>query len=225
MAAAWSAAGVIILLNGLLVFGEIRHWIESAGELGWLVGLVAVPLALALSGLLAWLVFRRERVTVAGPPVSAEDVVRTASGLERRLRRIGVALDASPSDAAMLAEAIALARTHKADLVLMHVVEGAGSQWYGEQTGDRERRQDETYLAELVERLRRELAQHEVPQVQAALGYGNTAPELVSLCRAQQVDFLVLGGHGHRGLWDWFYGETIPGVRHGLPIPILTVRG
>jgi len=225
MAAAWSVAAIILLLNGLLVFGEIRHWIESAGELGWLVGLVTVPMALGLSGLLGWMTFRPEQVTVAGPPVSAEEVVRVASGLQKRLRRIGVALEAKPTDAAMLAEAIAVARTHQADLVLMHVVEGAGSQWHGEQTGDRESRQDETYLGELAERLRQELAGQEVPHVEAALGYGNVAPELISLCRAQRVDFLVLGSHGHRGLRDWLYGQTIPGVRHGLPIPILAVRG
>jgi hypothetical protein len=35
------------------------------------------------------------------------------------------------SDPTMLAEAIVLARTHPAKLVLMHIVEGAGRQWHG----------------------------------------------------------------------------------------------
>ena len=36
---------------------------------------------------------------------------------------------------------------------------------------------------------------------------------------------MVLGGHGHRGLRDLLYGDTISGVRHGLDIPVITVRG
>ena len=55
----------------------------------------------------------------------------------------------------MLAEAVALAKTHHAELVLMHVVDGVGGTWYGPQTGDLESRDDEAYLQSLAERLRR----------------------------------------------------------------------
>ena len=69
-----------------------------------------------------------------------------AARAQRRFRRIGVALEALPSDSAMLAEAVALAKTHRAELVLMHVVDGVGGTWYGPQTGDLESRDDEAYL-------------------------------------------------------------------------------
>ena len=36
---------------------------------------------------------------------------------------------------------------------------------------------------------------------------------------------MVLGGHGHRGLFDLLHGYTISGVRHDLDIPIVAVRG
>ena len=36
---------------------------------------------------------------------------------------------------------------------------------------------------------------------------------------------MVLGGHGHRGLLDLVYGTTITAVRHGLDIPVVTVKG
>lgn len=42
---------------------------------------------------------------------------------------------------------------------------------------------------------------------------------------AQLVLMHGVGGHGHRGLLDWRYGQTTPGVRHGLKIPLRTVRG
>jgi manganese transport protein len=35
---------------------------------------------------------------------------------------------------------------------------------------------------------------------------------------------LVIGAHGHSGVKDWFYGETINAVRHGLKIPVLIVH-
>lgn len=142
----------------------------------------------------------------------------------KRFRRIGVALEALPTDSAMLAEAVALARIHKAELVLMHVVNGVGGHWYGPQTGDAESRHDEAYLHDLAERLRHELADQGVPKVEAVLGYGNPPHKLVQLTRQNHIDLVVLGGHGHKGLLDVLLGETIQGVRHGLDIPVLTVR-
>ncbi len=221
---AWGVAAIIMALNAKLVYDEVGEWIEAAGPWGWLVAEVVIPPALALAGLLAWLVFRREEIAAPAIPVSAAEVAAHAAGLQRRFKRIGVALEARPTDAAMLAEAVALAKVHGAELVLMHVVEGVGGQWYGAQTGDTESREDEAYLEGLARRLRDDLAGEGVPGVRAVLGFGDVPRQIVALGREQGVDLLVLGGHGHRGLMDWFLGQTIPGVRHGMDIPMLTVR-
>ena len=42
-----------------------------------------------------------------------------------------MALDAQPNDVAMLAEALALAVQHEAELVLIHVVDGVGGTMAG----------------------------------------------------------------------------------------------
>ena len=34
---------------------------------------------------------------------------------------------------------------------------------------------------------------------------------------------LVIGAHGHSGLKDFIYGETVNSVRHELKIPVLVV--
>jgi len=223
-ALAWTVAGIITALNAKLVYEQIGEWIEAAGSRGWLVAAGVIPAALGLAGLLAWLVFRPERAAEGAAAVSADEVAAAAGRLQKRFTRIGVALEARPSDSVMLAEAVALAKAHRAELVLMHVVEGVGGQWYGDQTGDRESREDEVYLEDLARRLRSELAGEGVPRVQAVLGYGDVPRQIVALGRQHGVDLLVLGGHGHRGLMDWLHGQTIPGVRHGLEIPMLTVR-
>jgi manganese transport protein len=47
---------------------------------------------------------------------------------------------------------------------------------------------------------------------------------LVQLAKAEKVDLLVMGGHGHKALGDILHGETIQHVRHGLDIPVLAVK-
>jgi manganese transport protein len=64
-----------------------------------------------------------------------------------------------------------------------------------------------------------------VPAVDAVLGYGDPSTEIVNISREKQIDLMVLGGHGHRGLLDLLYGQTITTVRHGLDIPVVAVKG
>jgi manganese transport protein len=224
-ALAWLTTAIIMLLNGKLVYEELAGWIVAAETWGWLVGMLCVPFALGLAGLLLWMIVRRETPGREAGAVSAEEVAVQAARKPRQFRRIGVALDALPSDSHMLAEAVALARTHRAELVLMHVVDGVGGTWYGDQTGDAESRSDEEYLRTLAERLREELRGQGVPAVDAVLGYGDAAAEIVNITREKEIDLMVLGGHGHRGLLDLLHGATITGVRHDLEIPIVAVRG
>lgn len=222
---AWTVATVIMVLNAKLVYEELRGWILAAETWGWLLGMVCVPIAVGLLSLLLWMVFRREKPGRGVAEVSAEEVAAHATQAQHRFRRIGVALDALPTDAAMLAEAVALAVTHRAELVLMHVVDGVGGMWYGVQTGDQESRDDAAYLQTLGDRLREQLIGQGVPAIETVLGYGDASTEIVRITQEKEIDLMVLGGHGHRGLLDLFYGETITAVRHGLSIPVVAVKG
>jgi manganese transport protein len=224
MVLAWLAAVIIIALNVKLVAAQVIDWAAGAGGLAWLVWATAVPVMAVLVALLAWMTFRREKVQKIAMAVSADQVARDAVGEQKHFRRIGVALEAKLTDSAMLAEAVAMARVHQAELVLMHVVEGVGGQWYGPQTGDSESREDEQYITRLADRLRDDLAAAGVA-VRAVLGYGDVPSQLVKLARQEQVDLMVLGGHGHGRVSDVIRGETISSVRHGLSVPTLSVRG
>jgi manganese transport protein len=222
---AWMVTGIIVLLNGKLVYEETYSWLKAAGNWYWLIMLAVVPVSLGLFALLVWMIFRRERPVMEKPEVSAEEVASEAARMQPRFKRIGVALEAKPTDASMLAEAVSLAKSHRAELLLMHVVDGVGGTWYGTQTGDSESREDEIYLEALARRLRSELSSEDVPAIDAVLGYGDSSTELVNIAKEKGVDLVVMGGHGHRGLLDIVYGQTISGVRHGLNIPVVTVRG
>jgi len=222
---AWSVTAIIAALNAELVVEQVGSWIVAAGSWGWLVSAICVPTAMGLLILLLWMAFRREKAVRPAMAVSAAELAALVMQSQRRFRRIGVALDILPSDKAMLAEAIALATTHHAELVLIHVVDGVGGTWYGAQTGDQESREDAAYLNALAASLQEELSQRGIPRVDAVLGYGDPSREIIATARAEGLDLMVLGGHGHRGLLDLLYGETITGVRHGLDIPVVTVRG
>ncbi len=60
-------------------------------------------------------------------------------------------------------------------------------------------------------------------QADGAIGFKKRAKEIVRLVKEQKADMLVVGAHGHTGLKDFIYGETINTVRHELKIPVLVV--
>ncbi|MCE5328508.1 MAG: Nramp family divalent metal transporter [Planctomycetaceae bacterium] len=221
---AWLITAIIVALNVQLVGSQIWGWTQGAGVGGWIGASAGGAALLGLLGLLAWMIFRSETgAPRTAHPVTAQEVLTAAAALDRRFRRIGVALEAKSHDAAVIAQAVGLAKAQQSELVLMHVVEGVGGQWYGPQTGDMESRQDETYLTTLVEKLRGELAAAGVA-VHAVLGYGDVPKQLVMLAHREGVDLLIMGSHGHKGLGDVVHGSTISAVRHGVDVPIFAVR-
>ena len=239
---AWIVASIIIYLNAQLVFEKIGKWSDAAGEYRWLVLATAVPISLGLGGLLLWMTFRREgpreeprgfeptpvpqgaeEERVAVTAALAGQVASAAALMSRSIKRVGVALAAEVEDVPMLAEAIALSRMHGAEIFLLHIVEGVGGQYHGNRAGDVEFRQDEQYLRDVKTRLQTELASA-VPIIHLALGYGDVRREIVRLSRENQIDLLVMGGHGHGAIGDILRGTTIDAVRHGLKIPVLAVR-
>jgi manganese transport protein len=222
-ALAWLVGAAIVGLNVTLLAWQFRLWLAGAGAWTTPLGVALGAACLALIGLLSWMVFRREEPGLPHPAATAQDVLASAERMNRRFGRIGAALENRPSDDRILAEAVALAKTHRAELVLMHVVEGVGGQWFGPQTGDLEARQDEVYLSNLAQQVASR-HQAELPLVRYVLAYGSVTKGLVKLARKEQLDLLVMGGHGHKRLADLLHGETITGVRHGSGISMLTVR-
>ena len=47
--------------------------------------------------------------------------------------------------------------------------------------------------------------------------------EIVKLARQIHPDLIVMGAHGHRGVKDLIFGNTINGVRHEVSAPVLVV--
>ena len=56
------------------------------------------------------------------------------------------------------------------------------------------------------------------------LGFDGRVKEIVRLVKDRNADILIIGAHGHTGLKDVVYGETVEAVRHELKIPVLVVN-
>ena len=134
-----------------------------------------------------------------------------------RFDRIVVALDFSLRDQKLIAYAIGQGNSETI-YTLVHVVESVPARIY-EDSDDLETLKDKEQLAFYVKQLK-----DKGLNAVAMIGYGNRAKEIVKMVHESNADMLVIGAHGHTGIKDFIYGETINTVRHELKIPVLIVH-
>lgn len=132
-------------------------------------------------------------------------------------KRIALALDFSHMDQRIISHALKQG-TDDTTYLLIHIVESAGAKILGKDTADNETIRDKeqltVYANTLIEMKK---------QVSIHLGYRNRVDEIARICAEEGADFLVMGAHGHSGISDFIYGQTIESVRHKVNIPVLIV--
>ena len=212
---AWSAAVVIIALNLWLVATTIGPWMEEAP---W-HALVAGPPLLAVLALLGRVTFSATTVPVLKAAHSGEAVA--ADLPVPHYRKILVPLDHSAHDRAAIAHAVAMARSHGATLHLLHVEEGVTSQLFGALSSTEEILSGEEYFGGIVQSLTASGISAEL-----TIQHGLTPTDaIVNKAREIHPDLIVMGAHGHRGVKDLIFGNTINAVRHKVSAPVLVVGG
>ncbi len=221
---AWTAAAIIVTLNLWLAATTIGEWIDAAGQYGWMVTLLVVPIAVGLLLLLIWVTFEPvlpARLRRLGPMPGLVQPVPAVEAQAPEYQRILVPLDHSAQDREAIAHASAMARLHKARMYLVHVEEGVTSQVYGDLASTAEVQAGERYFTDIMAGLR---AQH----IDAELIVQHSrhpGEEIVRIAQKIRPDLIVMASHGHKGLRDIIFGTTINAVRHDLGVPILIVRG
>jgi manganese transport protein len=134
-----------------------------------------------------------------------------------QFNKIAIALDFSENDEKLLAFALGQGK-ESTQYILLHIVESASAKLLGNDSDDYETRKDKERMDMYVQQLQqRGLA------VEGHLGFHNRAKEIVRIVKTLEADMLVVGAHGHTGLKDFIYGETVNSVRHDLKIPVLVV--
>lgn len=214
---AWVIATVLVYLNLRMLVNEMTT-VFTDGVL-WQQVLVSIAAVICIA-LLVYVVIH-PFITKGKPDVSIKMHPETNmfNNLEiPSFNKIAVALDFSESDEKLLAYAIGQGKENTRFL-LVHIVESASAKLHGDESDDYESRKDKEQMASYVLQLqKRGLA------AEGFLGYKNRSKEIVRIAREVNADMIVMGAHGHTGLKDFIYGETVNTVRHELRIPVLIVN-
>jgi manganese transport protein len=219
---AWLTAAVIVGLNLRLAWMAIGDWLTTAGSWRPVILLATVPLGLALVGLMVWvslepLLTRRRlgRRALLLPDAPGADAAAAPI-----YRSILVPLDHTRLDALAVNHAAAMARLYGAKVYLLHVEEGVTSRIYGEAASTAEVEAGEQYIERIAQSLRDQNV-----TVETAISHSpSPRKEIVRYAREIRPDLLIMGAHGHGGLKDLIFGNTINPVRHNLDVPMLIVR-
>jgi manganese transport protein len=216
-AAAWLITAILVYLNLRMVAEQATGYINTSENIFWKGAIVVGGLLFVALLLISFFYPIMSKKRRDMPEVHAQ-----ASGLKKmavpEFKKIAVALEFSEKDEKLLAYAMGQAH-EKTSFVLIHVVESASAKVLERDTDDLETRKDQEHIDFYAERLKQ--MGHEANGI---LGFNHRAKEIVRIIKENDVDMLVIGAHGHAGIKDWFYGQTIDSVRHELKIPVLVVH-
>jgi len=218
---AWAGAAVIVALNFKLVVEEITGWLAEAGEYAFLVYGIAIPVTAACAFLLVFVAvypILKRRPLGKKREIPHGQALHIQEGKDLIYKHIAASIDFSGNDQKVIDHALAQGGKD-ARYTFIHVVETAAARYHGDEAMDKETQLDEENLKKYVERL-------------TALGYsahykigfGNRADAIAEIVTQSDIDFMVMGAHGHRGLKDLLFGTTIDAVRHRINIPVLIVN-
>jgi manganese transport protein len=218
----WITAVVIVGLNLRLAVMALSDWLAGAGSWRMVIWLVAVPLMLLLVGLMIWVslepLMARRRLGRA--PVTLPEAAHADATAAPIYHSILVPLDHTGLDALAVNHAAAMARLYGAKVYLLHVEEGVTSRIYGPAASTAEVELGEQYLERIAQSLR-DLG----VTVETSISHSpSPRKEIVRYAREIHPDLLIMGAHGHGGLKDLIFGNTINPVRHNLDVPMLIVR-
>ena len=147
-----------------------------------------------------------------------------------RFHHLLVPIDGSPTADKALDEAIRLARGSGAKITLLHVMDAlsfmtgfeSGTR-YAEQILPLMRSAGENLLAQAGQKV---LAQGlQVECILITEGPGRVFEHVADHARSNNVDLIVLGSHGRRGIGRALMGSDAEQIIRHAPVPVLVVRG
>lgn len=215
---AWVVASVLVYLNLKMLTQEALDFFASSENIFAKVVIILAGLlfvALLVSSIVYPLFVKTKRTA----SIQMHPEVPGLQNIEiPAYKKIAVALDFSENDIRLLASAIGQA-SHDTSFVLIHIVESPTARLLGNETDDFETENDQQRLDAFVNQLK-----EKGYTSKGILGFQSRAKEIARIVKEENADMLIVGAHGHSGLKDFIYGETINAVRHELKIPVLIVH-
>lgn len=221
----WLIALVIMVLNIKLVIDTLAELMTGEG-VGLLIDVIVLSVSVSLGILLVYIVFEPILVKIMGNMPQKRKKADIHGGrvmpVVKQIKpftRIAVALDFTDSDGEILSYAVGIAKD-SSELVLMHVIESAGANVYGNDIEDIETITDRARLNMYADELRR----IGINNISVEIGYGNVVRALAELIIKNEADIAVFGSHGHKGIKDIIFGITSNRVKDRVRIPILIAK-
>ena len=212
---AWIVAGVLLWLNVQMLIGQSIPVFESPSLLP---KIIIIAGGLFFSSLLLYII--AEPAITRRKMASSIKIHPEMEKIQFEIpiyNKIAIALDFSENDKKLISYAIGQGNK-STKYFLLHIVESASAKLWGSESDDYETRKDHAQLDAYVAQLKEKGF-----NASSLLGFRNRAKEIVRLVKESGADMLVVGAHGHTGVKDLIYGETVNSVRHELSIPILMV--
>ncbi|HEY1060383.1 MAG TPA: Nramp family divalent metal transporter [Daejeonella sp.] len=217
---AWLSALIIVSLNVQLVIEEIGSWLSSTTVSVLWIYLLVIPLAITIGILLLYVFlmpfFRKYERKISNVPHGEALEIGELEQVE--YKKIGITVDFSKNDRNTFRHAL-IQGGKSADYYLIHIVETAAARFHGEKVLDHETQSDTDNLEKYQQNLK-DLGY----QAHIEIGYGTAAKAISELVKAKNLDLLVMGAHGHKGISDLIFGTTVDTVRHNVNIPIMIVK-
>lgn len=211
-------AAVLVYLNITMVVGQAGSFFATPGNIIWKAIIILAGL-FYISLLVIAIFYPLMRKKPAAIAVQLHpDALELQQIAIPVYENIAVALDFSKNDLKLITHAIGQGNKNTS-FVLIHVVESAATRLMEKDTDDLETRKDQEQLDTYV----RQLKEKDFKAV-GLLGFNDRAKEIVRIIKQTNADMLVIGAHGHSGIKDLLYGQTIDAVRHDLKIPVLVVN-
>ena len=218
-ALAWLITTVLVYLNVRMVTEQATAFFITSGNTFWKIIIILgglIFLVLLIVAILYPLMTHRK---VKDVPLEVHKTGKVIEDVQvPTYNRIAVALGFSERDKELLAHAIKESN-ELTRIILIHIVESAPAKILGDESDDLETRKDQEKLNEYVAFL-----QQKGLKAESLLGFRNRQKEIPRLVKEANADLLIIGAHGHSGVKDLLYGETIDAVRHQLKIPVLIVN-
>ena len=216
--AAWMVTAVLVYLNIRMVTGQAAAYFITSGNIFWkimiILGAIIFTVLLIISVIYPLLKRRRRPIRIQLHP----DATSLQTLAVPVYKRIAVALDFSENDQKLLSHALGQGNK-ETSYTLIHVVESVSARIYDDDSDDMETMKDKEHLEFYAQQLK-----EKGWEAEARVGFGNRAKEIVRLVKKSNAGMLVIGAHGHTGIKDLIYGQTVNTVRHELKIPVLVVN-
>ncbi len=216
---AWIITIILVYLNARLIIEQAAGYFNTSNNLFWKSVIIAgsIGFVLLLAHTTLYPIFNKNSskrsITLHNEPKTLHLSPMPA------YKKIGIALDFGTLDQPVINHALAQGSIDCA-YTLIHITESvAGTTNYHESVDD-ETLSDQTFLNNYVRQL-----QNKGYEAEGIIGFGKTAQGISKIVNQSGAELLVIGAHGHRGIKDLIYGETINNVRHLVKIPVLVVQG